>query len=1171
MVYATGEDVTVLSSDMGNLTVTTDTYIDLNGHSITGVTVADGATLYISDSQTDDFSVADGVYGTVTGITGNVQAAEGYLAVTEGEKLSFHRVELEIRTMSLRPGAAGVYYGSHFAGDEMVARQVKSYGIALSVAAEPTELNLDALCSYSAFTDFAPGANSATGTLLAGIMDANNTSEENARNAAMPIYGRAYIRTENGYIFGSCVTRDLRSQLEAVDGIWETLTAAQKSAVLAMYEKYQPVMEQWQLPNLQGSVRTEKIVSKFRGDFLYRVGNQNAVSVGSLFAATEGADIDAATVTVTTISGTATGTHTPGTAWDSGKLKFSGFGIVEVTIRAAGAIPVTLQLEVVEAVNSTAAASATANNVVLLNDTGFGSVTVKNGYTLYGNGFTMTCGSDSPALDMGYAFVTLENGNLDNVKIICPNFWHASLYKANLTSEENETQVEGTRIRYYNARSAVMASGNNTISNAYISGGRAAIYLTAGTTTLDNTTIYGGAAANIHVLAGAGGLVMRDVKLIQEPIRATAKDKTIMGMSVVLMSADGMDTVPPVTLEGELLQYAWINRDYARYIPEDTSVIVEEVFAQTDFIHTVDGRESVNLGFVVCPSDDKSTGAFTVYDNRTNKPAVPYNETVLDIVFVGDVVVYSCTNEKGTDESLLTKPVHTPAYNPTPLHMDYGDGALTKEYNPVTNAWEYKLVVELDAGNCSLDFGKLQVLEQGVAVPYTVTDMDGNEVDITAQIPLTVGSVSYTVTAANGETIRFTTVGTRKEILAPQLIAADYEAGLCVATTAGGTWSGAAPALEGIQIQYYSVAEGKYKTIALSDCTPATAGSQNGTNNTWFYEAENSDFTLTLTGGQVHSSNNIFAMPVVCNGKLYFVASSSKGLVNSGNTARTVKVSYVFRDNATNEALTFEHTWSVEENKDAQYKYSDFCSGKLTKLVASGGDQGTCLAAGTLITLADGSKRAVEDLRKGDRVLSFDHVTGEITCRDVIIVVRTAQENYRRNTFVFDDGTTLATINEHGIFDLDINAYVNIDHRNYGHFIGHRFVSVDSSGKLGVKTLIAVDTEIASGYKYDIVTEGTLNYVAEDTLSVTHVLVDVINTFDFGTGLVYNRDKMEKDIATYGLYTYDEWAEHCDISVFEQYNIPVMKVGISKGLYTREYIIGLINTYVLDENVQIID
>ena len=90
-------------------------------------------------------------------------------------------------------------------------------------------------------------------------------------------------------------------------------------------------------------------------------------------------------------------------------------------------------------------------------------------------------------------------------------------------------------------------------------------------------------------------------------------------------------------------------------------------------------------------------------------------------------------------------------------------------------------------------------------------------------------------------------------------------------------------------------------------------------------------------------------------------------------------------------------------------------------------------------------------------------------------------------------------------------------------------------------------------------------------MSVTHVLVDVINSFEFNGNMLYDQEKMLADIERYGLYTYDEWAEYCDISVFEQYNIPVMKVGISKGLYTKEYIIGLINTYVLDDSVQIVD
>lgn len=1168
-VCATGEDVTVLSADTGDLVVTADTYIDLNGHSIDGVTVADGATLYVSDSQTDDFSVADGIYGKLTEVTGSVEAMDGYMAIREGETLSFHCVDLQISTMSLRPGCAGLYYSGNFAGDEVVAGQVRSFGIALSVAAAPTELNIDALCEYSAFTGFTAGNNAANGTLLTGIMKDTNTDEENMRNAAMPVYGRAYILTADGYYFGSCISRDLQTQFEAVDALFTTLSDAQKSAVLSLYETYKPVMDQWQIPNIKDTADPiEMFVSKFTGDFMYRVGNGNAVSVGSLFAAAEGATVDTQTlnVTVTPLSGTAAGTYTAGTTWTAGKLAFSGLGIVEVTISAKDAIPVCLQLEVVEAINATSAMSATANNVVLLNNTGFSSVDVKNGYTLYGNGFKMTCTSDTPALDMGYAFVTLSNGNLDNVQIICPNFWHAALYKSNLTSEENETQVDGTRTRYYNARSAVMSSGNNTISNSYISGGRAAIYLTAGSLVLDNTTVYGGAAANIHVLPGVGNLVMRDVKLIQEPIRATAKDKTIMGMAVVLMSGDEESGVPPLTLEGELIQYAWIDEDDAQYIPEDTSMIVDEVFAQTDFVHTIDGKPSVSLGFVVIPSDDKSTGTLTVHDNRTNKDTAPYAETILDIVFVGDVKIFSYTNENGTDPAFLTMPQHTPAYNAAPLSMAYSDvnadRTLTKEYNTVTNAWEYKLVVKLDAGSYSLDFAKLQLLEQGIATEYTVVDDQGEPVDKTALIPLSVGNVSYTLTASDGRSLRFSTVCTREEILAPKLIAANYEAGLCVASTAGGTWSGAAPALEGIQIEYYSVVEGAYKTIDLSDCTPTTAGKQNETNNTWFYAAENNDFTLTLTGGQVHSSNNIYAMPVVCDGKLYFVASSTKGLVNSGNSARAVKVSYVFKDNATDEELSFSHTWSVEENKDEQYKYSDFCSGTMTKLK---GSSTGCFAEGTMITLADGTRKPVEEITYGDELLAWDFHTGTYVTTVPSLIESHETGEYRVINLQFADGTVARVIVDHGFFDAAENNFVFLDEKNVDSYIGHEFVQVSENGTYRNVELIGYEITVENVAYYTIQTAFYNNCIAENMFTLTSPPEGVDGWFDYfeiGEGMQYDEEKKQAEIEKYGLYTYEDFAEYVTYEQFIAFNGPYLKILVGRGILSYEDILTLIATYV---------
>ena len=91
---ATG--VITLQEDTADLTVTEDTYLDLNGYDITNVVVT-GGTLYCSDSKTDDYAVADGDYGKITGtIEGNVVADQGYLQIAEADGISFHCVNLEI-------------------------------------------------------------------------------------------------------------------------------------------------------------------------------------------------------------------------------------------------------------------------------------------------------------------------------------------------------------------------------------------------------------------------------------------------------------------------------------------------------------------------------------------------------------------------------------------------------------------------------------------------------------------------------------------------------------------------------------------------------------------------------------------------------------------------------------------------------------------------------------------------------------------------------------------------------------------------------------------------------------------------------------------------------------------------------------------------------------------
>lgn len=256
---AAAGSVVVLQRDVAeNVTVSRELCLDLNGFDVSGtVTVAEGCTLYCMDSQTDDYTVEDGDgYGKLLSVSGNVEglpaeagiAADGYLMVTEADGISFHRVGLQITAMSLRAKNVGVYYTSTFCADEVAASKVKKFGVALSVVPDAEQEQ----SLFSEYTGFVSGK-SATGTLLRNIMQSGNSDAVNAANAATPVYGRAYIETDDGYMFGACVVRSLEHQVEAVDRIWDQLTETQQLSVLEMYGQYIETMEDWDIPAIRSA------------------------------------------------------------------------------------------------------------------------------------------------------------------------------------------------------------------------------------------------------------------------------------------------------------------------------------------------------------------------------------------------------------------------------------------------------------------------------------------------------------------------------------------------------------------------------------------------------------------------------------------------------------------------------------------------------------------------------------------------------------------------------------------------------------------------------------------------------------------------------------------------------------------------------------------------------
>jgi hypothetical protein len=240
-------------------------YVDLNGFALGSI--QSSGVLYVSDSQTDDFTVADGIYGRITGvITGEVKPVPvtngtGYLMLRESDNsLSFHKVELWVSGLVLDPTQDGMSYQCQFRGDERVKESVDSFGMALTVKGVPTVKNgnFNADCQISRFTTFAAGTNGNAGnsTLLTGVMKKGNSAATNRLNAGMAVYGVPYIKlTDGSILLGDTVDYSLRDlvMLADEDALWQNLPTKATAALVSMYKAYKTVMSEWNIPNLKAA------------------------------------------------------------------------------------------------------------------------------------------------------------------------------------------------------------------------------------------------------------------------------------------------------------------------------------------------------------------------------------------------------------------------------------------------------------------------------------------------------------------------------------------------------------------------------------------------------------------------------------------------------------------------------------------------------------------------------------------------------------------------------------------------------------------------------------------------------------------------------------------------------------------------------------------------------
>lgn len=396
------------------------------------------------------------------------------------------------------------------------------------------------------------------------------------------------------------------------------------------------------------------------------------------------------------------------------------------------------------------------------------------------------------------------------------------------------------------------------------------------------------------------------------------------------------------------------------------------------------------------------------------------------------------------------------------------------------------------------------------------------------------------------------------------------------------------PLTSGVQTSEgtYGIPFGKYVNINVKRAKNASFDNGNNVDSSvWYYVSENMKITIEpnegikLTVSTVGDSGN---------GKTSFTVYESSN-ESSGfyeivkYTAITKESTYIvkgywFKISVDGNSVPLEGTTQLDSSKFTITPLNGSASKFVADKAYQADDEYTvhfprksaCIAAGSLITTADGSMKKVEDIKPGDSILSFNHETGK---QEIKPVMFNAHDDMKWEymdviNLKFNDGTKLKVINEHALFNTSINKYIYINEETYKDYIGDSFYAGNYNGStFNRKDKILVDAYITNEYTgiYSPITHYNLNHYAEGLLTAAGGdIKPILNIFKYDDDLKYNEEDMKYNIDKYGLYTYDDFKDYYSYDIYSCLQLQYMKIVVGRGEITFEEIIDIVDRNVID-------
>jgi len=217
-----------------------------------------------------------------------------------------------------------------------------------------------------------------------------------------------------------------------------------------------------------------------------------------------------------------------------------------------------------------------------------------------------------------------------------------------------------------------------------------------------------------------------------------------------------------------------------------------------------------------------------------------------------------------------------------------------------------------------------------------------------------------------------------------------------------------------------------------------------------------------------------------------------------------------------------------------------------------------CVTGDTLVTMADGGKKMIQDVTEGENLLVWDFFNGKYAVVPAILVVNHGDGMNDLIKLTFSDGTVVKAINGHAFFDADLNEMALITAVNAESYVGHSFVKAEGDSYTTVE-LVDVEVSYEKTSSYSLVSAYHYNFIVEDMFSMTNSVHPMLEGLEVGEGMKYD---LAADLETYGVYTYEDFADYIPSELFDAFNGPYLKISVEKGFITFDEILGLIDSYL---------